>query len=174
MTWFIGHLIFISFDGLIDSEQPADVAVILGNTVYSDSTLSPRLQARLEKGVEVYHSGQVKMIIVSGGTGVEGVNEATEMYKFLVGHQVPERAILVDTVGNNTRLTAKHTTALLGQNNLKSVLIVSQFYHLSRCRLLFKQQDISVVGTLSPNYFEWRDTYSLFREFFGFYFYLVL
>jgi vancomycin permeability regulator SanA len=172
VSWFFIHLLIISIYGIIDSNDNADVAVILGNTVNADSTLSPRLTSRLSKGLQLYENGQVNKIIVSGGTGKEGVNEATEMRLFFIKHHVPASSIFTDTLGKSTLLTAKHTSQICEKHKLKTVIIVSQFYHLSRCTLLFKKQKINVLGTTSPSYYEWRDSYSLFREFFGYYYYL--
>jgi len=172
LTWFCIHVLVICVYGLVDSTKKADVIVVLGNTVNKDSTLSPRLEARLRKGLEIYQNGQAQKIIVSGGTGKEGVNEATEMYLFYQLQGVSSEDIYIDTIGNNTLLTAQHTAELCNRNNFTSVLIVSQYYHLVRCVLLFKQGNIVVSGTASPNFFECRDLYSIPREFVGFYYYL--
>lgn len=70
--WFLAHSIFIIFDGLNDRNSKADVAIVLGNKVNEDGTLSDRLKARLDKSIELYKNGRVKKIIVSGGLGKEG------------------------------------------------------------------------------------------------------
>lgn len=43
LLWFIGHIIYITIDGLTDDGKKADVAVILGSKVNKDGTLSERL-----------------------------------------------------------------------------------------------------------------------------------
>ena len=48
--------VVIVADGLTDEIHSADVAVVLGNTVNPDGNPSPRLQARLDKTVELYQN----------------------------------------------------------------------------------------------------------------------
>ncbi|WP_040398659.1 YdcF family protein, partial [Cesiribacter andamanensis] len=67
----------------------ADVAVIMGNTVHADGSLSPRLQARLDKGLALYRQKQVARLLVSGGLGKEGHWEATAMEAYLLQQGVP-------------------------------------------------------------------------------------
>ncbi|HNH50561.1 MAG TPA: YdcF family protein, partial [Myxococcota bacterium] len=62
--------------GFLRESQPARVAVVLGTTVYPSGALSERLHVRLEAGRQLYATGKVTKILVSGATGVEGVNEA--------------------------------------------------------------------------------------------------
>jgi vancomycin permeability regulator SanA len=173
LLWFVVHILLTVAYGLIDTQGKAGIAVILGNTVNADSTLSPQLKARLEKGFQLYKKNQVTKLLVSGGTGKEGVNEATEMELYYLNKGILSTSILVDSTGNNTLLTAQHTAEISKNNNITSVIIVSQYYHLMRCKLLFDKQGINTLGTASPIFFEWRDFYALFREFFGYYYYLI-
>ncbi|WP_167855583.1 hypothetical protein [Hymenobacter fodinae] len=48
---------------------------------------------------------------------------------------------------------------------------MSQFFHLTRTKILLRQQAIPTVYAAHPAYFEWRDAYSLVREFFAYYAY---
>lgn len=69
LLWFLGHTIYISIDGLMVHVQHADMAVILGNKVNEDGSLSERLEKRMECGLNLYRKGQIKKIMVSGGLG---------------------------------------------------------------------------------------------------------
>lgn len=60
--WLCGHLIYITIDGLTDKNMHADIAVVLGNTVNEDGTLSERLEKRMECGLKLYRYGRVKNI----------------------------------------------------------------------------------------------------------------
>src|SRR5687767_3005335 len=61
--WFIVHSSYVVADGLKDEEVTADVAVILGSKVNEDGSLSPRLDARIQKGFELYQAGKVKKLV---------------------------------------------------------------------------------------------------------------
>ena len=100
LAWFVIHTCFIIIDGLSKPKNTADYAVILGNKVNEDGTLSMRLEKRLECGYELYKNGQVKGLIVSGGLGKEGFYEGDEMKRYLVKKGIPDSAIAIDNYGN--------------------------------------------------------------------------
>ncbi|NML56448.1 YdcF family protein [Chryseobacterium sp. RJ-7-14] len=168
-VWFVGHTVFIISDGLSDSRKNADLAVILGNKVNEDGTLSKRLEMRLKTGVQLFKTGRVKQILVSGGLGKEGFYEGDKMKEFLIIQGIPDSLIIVDNLGNNTRATVENTLALRKQIRFKSVIVVSQYFHVSRTKKLFRDQGFENVSSVSPDYFEWRDMYALIREFPAYY-----
>lgn len=171
--WFGVHVLYIVADGLTDEIATTDAAVVLGNTVEPSGQPSPRLKARLEKAVELYEKNLVGKIIVSGGLGVEGFEEADVMCAFLVSRSVPESSIILDRSGYNTHKTAVSTKQIMEANNLRSVTIVSQYFHITRTRLAFQKAGIENIYAAHADYFEWRDIYSIVREFTGFYSYLI-
>jgi vancomycin permeability regulator SanA len=169
LAWVLVHTLLITLDGLHDGQQRADIAVILGNKVEEDGTLSERLTQRLACGLALYRSGRVPRLLVSGGLGKEGFYEGTKMRDYLRAHGVPDSVIIVDNAGNNTQQTVRNTARLRATLPIRSVLVVSQFYHLSRTKLLFRQAGFAEVSGASPAYFELRDFYSLLREFVAYY-----
>lgn len=96
LIWFFGHIAYITIDGLTKNEENADIAVILGNKVNEDGTLSKRLEKRLECGFDLYQNGQVKRIIVSGGLGKEGFYEGDKMKEYLIKKNIPDSLVIVD------------------------------------------------------------------------------
>ena len=168
-AWLLTHSIVIIRDGFRDEGRSADYAVIFGNKVNADGSLSQRLEKRLECGLHLYQTKRVRGLIVSGGLGKEGHYEGTKMKGFLLLHGVPDSLILVDNNGDNTLKTVQNTLALKNSLRINSLIVVSQYYHISRIKLLFRKEGFTAVSGASPHYFEWRDIYSLFREFFAFY-----
>ncbi len=169
LIWFFGHLVYITIDGLTKNKEKADIAVILGNKVNEDGSLSKRLEKRLECGLLLYQNNQVQKIIVSGGLGKEGFYEGDKMKEYLIKNNVPDSVIIIDNYGNNTLATVKNTLQLKDSLNFKSIIVVSQYFHLTRTKKLFKKQDFKNVSSASPRYFEFRDFYSLCREFVAYY-----
>lgn len=168
-AWVLVHTLLIIWDGLHDRRQRADIAVVLGNKVNADGTLSERLTQRLACGLALYRSGRVPRLLVSGGLGKEGFYEGTKMREYLLAHGVPDSVVTVDNHGDNTQQTIRNALALRPQLHFGSILVVSQFYHISRTKMLFRQAGFSAVNGVSPMYFEWRDFYSLLREFGAYY-----
>lgn len=163
--------IIIVCDGLRDNVQKSDAIVILGNKVELTGQPSPRLISRLEKGFQVYQAKTAPLVIVTGGIGGEGFDEAKVMKQYLVEKGVPQDSILVDSQGIDTFSSAKNIKNILDKNNLHSVLVVSSYYHISRTVLAFEKNGIAKVHSAHANFFELRDLYSLPREVVGFYYY---
>ena len=169
---FIIHEIVIITDGLIDDDNTKNnIAVILGSKVNLDGSLSKKLKARLDRGYQLYSDAQVSKLYVSGGLGKEGFYEGTVMADYLVSKGVPEKLITIDDNGINTRHTALNFVKDYPSET--SVTIVSQYFHITRCKLAFKQVGITNVTGVHCDYFELRDLYAVVREFFGFYKYLI-
>lgn len=166
-SWFLIHTVLIIADGLTDEYVKSDVGVVLGNKVNADGTLSERLKKRLDRSIELYDDSLIGHIIVSGGLGKEGHLEGTKMYEYLVQNGIPIHRIVVDNLGSTTKATAENVRKM----NLKiqSVTVISQYYHLSRTKLAFKNAGFVKVYAVHAKYFEVRDLYSIFREFFAYY-----
>lgn len=169
IVWFLIHSIYITIDGLNDKKTNADVAIVLGNKVNEDGTLSERLKARLDKSLELYSQNRVKIIIVSGGSGKEGFWEGKKMKEYLIENKIPTEKILVDNFGNDTEKTVENSIRMMDSLNLKSVISVSQYFHQTRTKKLFRKKGFENVESASPDYFELRDFYSIFREFVAYY-----
>ncbi len=172
-SWFLLHCLVISYDGLNDDiPAKADCALLLGNKVEETGKLSLRLQSRCERGLELYQKGIVPKIIVSGGLGKEGFWEGDKMRDFLVENKVPDSCIIVDNWGNNTFLTAKNYMTIAKNKNFKSVIIVSQFSHLTRTRYIMRKEGAKNTFCAHSYYYSITDLYHLIREFFAYYAYI--
>lgn len=161
----------IILSGTKDTLFKADLIVVLGNKVYPDGHPSVGLRDRLDRAIEIYQAGYAPLILVSGGIGKEGVDESVAMERYLTQHHIPTAHIVKDGLGKNTRATAHNTMHYLQQNQLHSVIIVSQYYHIARSKLAFKQAGIQRIGQAPSTYFNLHDLYSIFREMIGYPFY---
>ena len=171
-SFLLGAVLIVA-DGLRDDIHPADVAIILGNTVESDGRPSARLRARLDKAVELYREGLFQHVIVSGGIGVEGFNEAEVMKSYLVSQGVPGGCIIADGEGATTSLTARNAARVMKEQGWQSALVVSQYFHISRTRLAVESYGVRPVYSAHAEYFELRDVYSIAREVIGYGAYLM-
>ena len=160
-------------DGLTDDIHAADVAIVPGNTVEKEGRPSARLQARLDQTVALYRQGLFPNVIVSGGVGIEGFDEALVMKRYLVESGVPEGRIHVDSGGATTYLTAKNAARMMRENGWRSALVVSQYFHVPRTSLALKRSGVTPVFSAHAPYFELRDVYSIAREVVGYGAYLL-
>lgn len=165
---------WILWVGLHDSKDRANVALVMGSQVLPNGQVSPRLKARLDRALELYQKKQVAFILVSGGLGKEGHEEGVVMGRYLVRKGVPREDLLVDTEGYDTFQTAKNTFQMLEQQHLRSVIVVSSYFHILRTQLALAKCGVSPVWGTYARIFEWRDLYwSLPREILGYYGYLL-
>lgn len=173
LVWFTIHSIVISVDGFTDELNKVDVAVVLGNKVEENGMPSPALKTRLDRSLQLYTEGYFQNIIVSGGVGREGHDEAFVMKKYLVDRGVPSEVIITDSKGYNTGYTAENAKVIMEERGFETAMVISQFFHITRIKLAFRQAGITEAYGAHGRDFFLRDLYSVFREFFAYYKYLL-
>ncbi|MEM7443714.1 MAG: YdcF family protein [Pseudomonadota bacterium] len=157
-------LSYILWFGLRDDIREADVMVVLGNHVHSDGRPSPRLAARLDRAIELYRSGLFPKVLVSGGVSSSGADETSTMAAYLRTSGIPEAVIVIDPDGVNTAATARNAASWMRSNDVRTVLAVSQYFHIARIRMAFRQNGIVDFAHAHAPYWGWRDPYLLMRE----------
>lgn len=166
-VFLLGTMLAVAIAGLRATHGPAHLAVVFGNEVRADGTPSPRLRARLDEACNLYQAGLVQHVLVSGGQGKSGHDEATVMAAYLEDRGVPPHALYLDSQGVNSYATALHTAALMQQHRWSSAIAVSQYFHLPRATLALRRAGVPYAQGDYPAYYEWRDLYSLAREVVG-------
>lgn len=164
MSAFVAAAACIAQAGLRDRLAPADAIVVLGNAVGPDGKPSPRLRGRLDCALDAYRRQYAPLLIVSGGVGKEGFDEARVMADYLVAHGVPRAAVIEDSAGIDTAATAANTARIGRQRNIKTVIVATQYFHVLRTSIALSRAGLDVAGNVHADYFEARDVYSLGRE----------
>lgn len=95
------------------------------------------------------------------------------MQQYLRAQKIPSEHIIVDNTGINTLTTAQHTREILTKNNLHSVIVVTQFYHILRSVYALHKVGITEVYRAHAHFYEIRDLYSTARDIVAFYDYLL-
>ncbi len=163
ITFVIGAGLIV-WTGLKDQVVTADLAVVPGNTVNPDGKPHPRLQGRLDAALSLYKAGRCKWILVSGGIGSEGFDEAKVMQEYLISKGVPAGAIFADNHGINTFETARFAANLIRERKFGPPILVSQYFHIARFRLAMRKFGVQTAGNVHAQYFEVKDVYSIVRE----------
>lgn len=91
------------------------------------------------------------------------------MQEYLIKNKIQKDKILVDNYGNDTEKTVENSIRIMDSLNFKSAISVSQFFHQTRTKKLFRKKGFENIESASPKYFELRDFYSMFREFVAYY-----
>ena len=144
----------VFFFGRSDYRRSADAVVVFGAQVHEDGRPSTSLRDRMTTAVELYKDGLVKRVIVSGGVGDSGYNEALVMRDMAVEAGVPKTRVVVDSNGISTNATVADTVPFFGEDGWTRILAVSQYYHLPRVKLAYQRAGWNVftvpAGTSSP------------------------
>lgn len=166
--------VWIVVDGLSDELYPADIGVVLSSRVLYSGQPAASLEARLDKAAELYAEGYFPHIMVSGGVGRSGYDEALVMRAYLTRQGIPVEVITVDSGGYDTYQTAHNTARFMDQNGLASAMLISQYFHLTRAKLAARRFGIAEVYGAHADYFHARrDPWSIVREIVGVYAYLL-
>lgn len=178
LIWFLVHTGLLVWDGLTDEldnkQLKANVAVVMGNEILPDGKPSPRLQARLDEALKLYTEGRIESIIVSGGVDDANHDEALIMGRYLLRKGVPKEVLSLDSLSDNTFLTAANVKRMLEYHQTRRILVVvSGFTHIMRAKLALNKCGFRVVYGAHAPFFEWRDLwYSIPKEFVAYYYYL--
>lgn len=118
-----------------DQRRPVDAIVVLGAAQYNGKP-SPVLRARLDHALSLYRAGLAPTVVVTGGIG-EGdqVSEATVGRQYLVGHGVPDSAVVVRPEGRSTQASITSVSQWAKEHGVRRVLLVSDPFHMLRLRL---------------------------------------
>jgi SanA protein len=107
-----------------------DVALVLGTSPRRpDGYRNLFFEYRIAAAAELYHSGKVKHLLVSGANPSVQYNEPKAMQASLMLRDVPEDAITLDYAGLRTLDSIVRAKQIFGQQRL---IIVSQEFHLYR------------------------------------------
>ncbi|TGL51088.1 membrane permeability protein SanA [Leptospira meyeri] len=139
----------------------AEVAIVPGAAVYG-KTPSPILMDRLACGLDLYATGRVKKILLSGDNGKSDYNELRPMLEFMLNHKVKPEDIFVDHAGFRTLDTLIRAKEVF---LVKKAIFVSQSFFLPRAIYLGKELELELYGFECNLRTYKKETYYSFREF---------
>jgi SanA protein len=119
------------------------VAIICGAGLRRDGTPTAMLRDRVLTGAELYFSGQVEKLLMSGDNRFADYNEPESMRQFALSIGVPDEAIVLDYAGRRTYDTCYRAKAIFGVEN---ALLVTQGFHLPRAIFLCNMLGMDTLG----------------------------
>ena len=155
----------MAFFGGTDYRRHADVAVVFGARALAGGVLSTSLEDRVRTAADLYRAGLVPRLIMSGGVDTSAVDETIAMRDRAIALGVPASAIALDNGGENTDASVADTVPMLEKSHARTVLAVSQFYHLPRIKLAYRAAgwDVQTVPATVSIYID-QTTLSVVRE----------
>ena len=134
-----------------DEAQPADAIVVLGAAQYNGRP-SPVLKARLDHAYDLYKGEFAHAIITTGSYGPDpNFSEAEVSTKYLVQRGVEVANIVTEQGSGTTSDSIRASSNLVHAKGWKSVLVVSDGFHLFRVKKMFMDNGIIAYTSPAPN-----------------------
>lgn len=132
-----------------------DVGLVLWASVTSDWLLSPILQTRVDKALQLYNDGTISKIIVSGYDKNSDHLEAISMADYLLASNVPDEDILIDGGWYDTLASIQRVEL---EFEINKVIIFTQRYHLWRSLWYARSSWLDAVWyAVDDHDFQWKD-----------------
>lgn len=123
----------------LDQAPAMPVALVLGCSPFIGSLKNLFFEYRMDAAAQLYRSGKVKALIVSGDNSTKEYDEPTAMKEALMKRGVPEQSIYSDYAGFRTLDSVVRADSIFGQ---KRFIIVSQRFHNERAVFLARQRGL--------------------------------
>ncbi len=130
---------------------PAErAAIVFGAGLRWDGTPTAVLRDRVETAANLYFSGKVEKLLMSGDNRFVEYNEPEAMRRYALDLGVPDSAIVLDYAGRRTYDTCYRARAIFG---LDRAVLVTQAFHLPRALFLCNSLGVRAVGVEATNHY---------------------
>lgn len=136
----------------IESAPAERVAIVFGAGLTRAGQPTSILRDRVQTAVQLYFSGKVEKLLMSGDNRSVYYNEPGAMRDYAISLGVPNDAIVLDYAGRRTYDTCYRAKAIFG---LDSALLVTQQFHLPRALFLCNALGVQAIGVEADNYRYW-------------------
>jgi SanA protein len=122
---------------------PRPAAVVFGAGLWWDGTPTNVLRDRISTAAELFFSGKVQKILMSGDNRFLDYNEPGAMRQYALSLGVPDSAIVLDYAGRRTYDTCYRAKAIFG---LQEAILVTQSFHLPRALYTCNMLGLETIG----------------------------
>ena len=151
LGWFAWVAQQIAEVASLDQAQPADAIAVFGAAEYRGHP-SPVFHARLDHAVDLYRKQIAPRVITLGGGGDKdsGHTEGGVGRDYLLANGIPFGNIIAETRSTDTEQQVQRLAAIARENNLQSIVVVSDGTHLFRIRELCRNAGLRVYTSPRP------------------------
>ncbi|MFA5830122.1 MAG: ElyC/SanA/YdcF family protein [Candidatus Gracilibacteria bacterium] len=140
------------------------VVMVLGAKVYVGDKMSSILLDRVQTALEIYQAGKAQKILLSGDHGTKTYDEVNTMKKYLLDHGVLAQDIFLDHAGFDTYDSFYRARDVF---EVKSMIVVTQAFHLPRAVYIGNAMGIDTVGFVADKQRYQSEFMNNFRESFA-------
>lgn len=127
----------------VEQVPPARAAIVFGAGLWRDGSPTPVLRDRVKTAAELYFSGKVEKLLMSGDNSEINYNEPGAMREYALGLGVPDEAIVLDYAGRRTYDTCFRAREIFG---IQQAILVTQNFHLPRALYVCNRLGLRSVG----------------------------
>lgn len=121
----------------------ADAILVLGARVWGNGQPSGILKDRINTGVDLYEAGASDRLLMSGDHGQDDYDEVNAMKDYAIERGVDPDVIFMDHAGFSTYESLYRARDVF---QIKTVVIVSQQYHLYRALYIARALGLDAYG----------------------------
>lgn len=125
-----------------DDIEKKRIGIVFGAGFTDDGPLEP-LQDRLDTAYELYDSGKIQKLLLTGDNRTLDYNEPQVMENYLLERGIPRNAMQQDLAGRSTYESCERAAKIFG---VTSAVLISQETHLPRAIYLCEHFGISSIG----------------------------
>ena len=147
-VWWANHKIetetknFVSYD--IQKLPNEKVGLLLGTSkILKSGWKNLYFFNRIDAAEQLYKSGKIKYILISGDNSTKDYSEPEDMQAELLKRGIPADKIVLDFAGFRTLDSVVRAKEIFGQN---SFIIISQKFHNERAVYLARKNGIEAYG----------------------------
>ncbi len=130
----------------VDQVPARRVAIVFGAGLRRNGTATAILEDRVKAASQLYFSGRVEKILLSGDNRFLDYNEPGAMREVALSLGVPESALVLDYAGRRTYDTCYRAKAIFG---VTEAILVTQAFHLPRAIYECNHLGVNAVGVTS-------------------------
>jgi SanA protein len=147
----------------MESSPSKPIAIVFGAGLWRDGSPTPILRERVNTAANLYFSGKVEKILMSGDNRYWNYNEPEAMRSYALSLGVPDEVIFMDYAG---RRTYDSCFRALNIFHVDEAILVTQKYHLPRALYICNNMGVSSHGIPAdlPLYSQNRLLYWNIRE----------
>jgi len=155
------NMVILSYSRFIVKDTSAlpyrEVALIFGGGMEEDGSMNKMQTDRVIRGIELYKSGKVDKLMMTGDDGFHHDDEVGAMKAYAVQAGVPAEDILVDPHGYRTYESCYRERVVYG---MTSTIAISQSFHLPRIAYLCSRIGIKTTGVSADlRDYNWKNSY---------------
>jgi SanA protein len=161
LRWWVGR----EYAQQIYSEASAvpsmPAALVFGAGYWPSGRLSDALADRMEAAIELYKTGKVNKLLLTGDNRFADYNEPAAMADYALARGVPREDLVLDYAGRRTYDSCYRARAIFG---LDRAVLVTQAFHLPRALFTCDRLGLEAIGLAADRHQLLREPWYRLRE----------